>query len=91
MASKKAALFCFGLLCIFSIVNAQNISSQLDQYFNLIRPEFSGERAFQTTHYVSERWRLPGNTGFNESIDRVEEILKEAGFQKEESEVYADL
>lgn len=91
MPGKKAFFFLLLQLCFASITSAQDISPQLDRYFELIRPEFSGERAFQTTRYVSGRWRLPGNNGFNESIDRVEEILKEAGFQKEEGEASADL
>lgn len=61
---------------------AQNTT---DNYFKLTRSGFNQDNAYKTTGYVEQRWRLPGNTGFNESIFYVENILKEAGFvlQKE--------
>jgi aminopeptidase YwaD len=49
-------------------------------YFNLTRKAFNKSNAYETTAFVEQRWRLPGNKGFNESIYRVEEILKKAGF-----------
>jgi len=56
-----------------------------DSYFKLTRSGFKQDNAYKTTGYVEQRWRLPGNAGFNESIFYVEKILKEAGFvlQKE--------
>jgi len=33
--------------------SAQKISTQLDQYMELIRPEFSGQKALETTAYVA--------------------------------------
>ncbi|MCG2612919.1 M28 family peptidase [Terrimonas sp. NA20] len=56
-----------------------------DNYFKLNRTGFNQKNAYTTTGYVEQRWRVPGNTGFNESIYYVEKILKNAGFvlQKE--------
>ncbi len=34
---------------------------------------------------MEQRWRIAGNTGFNESIFYVEKILQQAGFVKETS------
>lgn len=58
----------------------QGAYRQIDHYLNLINAEYSGETARQTTAYVSERWRLPGNAGFDSSIYYVERILQKAGF-----------
>ena len=55
----------------------------LDQCFDLVRERFSGNNAFQTTQYVSEKWRLPGNPGFDSSIYHVQRILEKAGYQNE--------
>lgn len=55
----------------------------MDSLFTLVRAEYSGERALETTAYVGRRWRLPGNTGFDESIEYVRKLLEEAGFRKE--------
>lgn len=49
-------------------------------YFDLTRKAFNKTNAYETTAFVEQRWRLPGNKGFNESIYHVEEILKKAGF-----------
>ena len=56
-------------------------------YFSLTRKAFNKSNAYQTTAFVEQRWRLPGNKGFNESIYHIEEILKKAGFiQQKENE-----
>lgn len=54
---------------------------QIDQYLDLINTNYSGETARQTTAYVSEYWRLPGNAGFDSSIYYVQRILEAAGFE----------
>jgi hypothetical protein len=51
--------------------------------FSLIRPEFSGDRALTTVAFVEQRWRWPGNRGFEESIDHVVEQLRAAGYVEE--------
>lgn len=76
------------LLIVFSITlglsQAETISKTTQSYFNLIRPEFTGVLAYETTDYVAQYWRVAGNTGFNKSIRRVEEKLVEAGYILEE-------
>lgn len=61
------------------------ISSTTQTYFDLIRPEFSGDLAYETTAYVAQFWRVAGNTGFNNSIQRIEDQLKAAGYILEEN------
>lgn len=53
------------------------------RYFALVRPEFSGQRAYDQTAFMDKYFRWPGNTGFNASIHRVEGILADAGYVEE--------
>ena len=74
------------LLVLGSLVGfAQDPTDPTAAYFNLTREMVKGKNALKTTAFVEQRWRLPGNKGFNESIYKVEELLKKAGFvlQKE--------
>ena len=64
-------------------LHAQQPAAPLDSLHALVRAELSGERAFETVAYVAPRWRLPGNTGFDESIRHVEQRLRAAGFNVE--------
>ena len=50
------------------------------RYFELVRGEYSGERARQTVAFVEQYFRIPGNTGFNASIDSVVGVLRGAGY-----------
>lgn len=73
---------CFWLMFLaFSSLAQDKLNSHLD----LVRGEYSGENAFETVAFVEKYWRIAGNTGFNESIFKVEEILKSAGYVKEPS------
>ncbi len=84
---KKILLF--GLLLSTLQIFAQN---QVEHYFKLNRQGFQAEQAYQTTAFVEQFFRVPGNTGFNESIYRIEKILKEAGYVLEkENEFEAPL
>ena len=42
--------------------------------------EISGDRAFRTVAFVEQFFRLPGNRGFDASIDTVAAILQRAGY-----------
>ncbi|WP_448633155.1 hypothetical protein [Pedobacter panaciterrae] len=48
-------------------------------YFDITRNGFNEKNAFETTSFVEQHWRLPGNKGFNESIYYVEGLLKKQG------------
>ena len=52
----------------------------VSRYFDLVRAEYSGDRARQTVAFVEQYFRLPGNTGFNASIDSVARVLRAAGY-----------
>ena len=56
------------------------IPPAVQHYFDLVRPLFSGDRAYDQVAFMDQYFRWPGNTGFNASIHRVEDILKTAGY-----------
>ncbi|WP_207511965.1 M28 family peptidase [Longitalea luteola] len=53
------------------------------KYFNQLQKTFDEQQAYNTVWFVEQRWRLAGNSGFNESIYHVEKILQQAGYKKE--------
>ncbi len=53
------------------------------KYFKLLEKTFDEQQAYKTVWFVEQRWRLAGNSGFNESIYEVEKILQQAGYIKE--------
>ncbi|WP_205508782.1 M28 family peptidase [Longitalea arenae] len=55
------------------------------KYFKILQKTFDEQQAYNTVWFVEQRWRLAGNSGFNESIYHVEKILQQAGFKKETS------
>jgi len=50
------------------------------RYFDLVRREYSGVRARETVGFVERYFRIPGNTGFNASVDSVVGVLRSAGY-----------
>ncbi|MCB0277955.1 MAG: M28 family peptidase [Calditrichaeota bacterium] len=56
-----------------------------EKYFNLIKDEFSGEKAKATVAFVEKDWRVVGNTMFNASIFHVENKLKIYGYINEDN------
>ena len=58
-------------------------SPQLKKYYTDVRTAFQEQNAYNTVAFVEKRWRLAGNSGFDESIHYVEAILKQAGYVNE--------
>ena len=58
-------------------------SAKEKKYFKILQTAFNEHNAYQTVWYVEQRWRIAGNSGFNESIWYVEKKLQQAGFKKE--------
>ncbi len=50
----------------------------------MVDETYNANAAFETVRFVEKFWRLPGNSGFDQSIYRVAEQLEKAGFKKEE-------
>lgn len=81
MRSSCLALTVALLILAFVPARGQKNFREIDHFLDLLNAEYSGETAHRTTEYVSERWRLPGNAGFDSSIYYVERILQRAGFE----------
>lgn len=63
--------------------------TQVD-YFETVRPLFTGELAFSTTDYVADYWRVVGNTGFNNTVFLLADSLEASGFVLESEASTAD-
>src|SRR5439155_27227207 len=61
------------------------VSSKEKKYFKLLQAAFNEQNAYHTVWFVEQRWRIAGNSGFNESIFYVEKILQQAGFIQEKN------
>ncbi len=59
-------------------------------YFDIIRPEFTGDLAYKTTEFVAQYWRVAGNTGFNKSVYWIAEHLEKSGYVLESNATDAD-
>jgi aminopeptidase YwaD len=83
----RATVLTFGLCCIARAQSAaaqtRQIAPAVQHYFDLVRPLFSADRAYDQVAFMDQYFRWPGNTGFNASIHRVEETLKAAGYVEE--------
>lgn len=66
-------------------------SPLIKKYFAEVRANFQEQNAYNTVAFVEKRWRLAGNSGFNESIFYVENILKSAGYVNEAEAKPTDL
>ncbi len=81
---KPRYLLALVLTIAFSLpMQAQKASKKTDRYLELVRSAYKGQNAYNTTAYVSELWRSPGNADFDSSIYYVQKILEKAGYQKE--------
>src|SRR3954468_23512295 len=69
-------------LLLLTAARAQTTSSE-KKYFKILEKTFNEQQAYNTVWFVEQRWRLAGNSGFNESIYQVEKILQQAGYKKE--------
>ncbi|MEP0712158.1 M28 family peptidase [Algoriphagus sp.] len=87
----KASLLSL-LLLLSSVSFAQNAPLQkvTDPYFDLVRPEFKGDLAYETVAFVEQYWRVAGNTGFNNSVRLIAEKLEAAGYVLEEKATDSD-
>ncbi|MGB2761381.1 MAG: M28 family peptidase [Maribacter stanieri] len=75
------SILCFSFLTGCS----QHSEEKPVDYFSLIRPDFTGKTAFETTDFVEDYWRVVGNTGFNKTIYLIADSLQVAGYILEEN------
>ncbi len=72
-------------LSVLTVVSCVSEDAQKDEnpYFQLIRPIFDGQKAFEIVDYVEDYWRLAGNKGFNLSVEKIVDNLEAAGYTNE--------
>ena len=88
----KKKLFLFGYLFVLSLACSQkkDTPSISQEYFDIVRPSFSGDLAYATTDFVAQYWRVAGNTGFNKSVYWIAEHLEKAGYVLEDKATAAN-
>jgi aminopeptidase YwaD len=78
---RKQLLFVFYILIVSHSCSQEQEHQPLSQrYFDIIRPEFTGDLAYETTDFVAQYWRVVGNTGFNKAVYWISEHLEKAGY-----------
>ncbi|WP_257212905.1 hypothetical protein [Maribacter sp. 4U21] len=77
---KKQLFFLCFLILTLGCSQEQVPQPTSDDYFKIIRPEFNGELAYETTAFVEQYWRVAGNTGFNKSVYWIAEHLEKSGY-----------
>ena len=84
---KFKVFFPLFLLVISATSFAQNAPLQkvTDPYFEIVRPVFKGDLAYETVALVEQYWRIAGNTGFNKAVFKIAEELESAGYVLEEN------
>lgn len=83
MKNRITLTFIIFATAFLSCSNNPTITETTEKYFELVRPEFKGDVAYETTEFVEKYWRVAGNTGFNESVYRIVAKLEEAGYTLE--------
>ncbi|MDF4201565.1 M28 family peptidase [Maribacter sp. SA7] len=79
------------LLCLSFLTGcSQHTEEKQVDYFNLVRPEFTGKLAYETTDFVEDYWRVVGNTGFDKTIYLIADSLQAAGYILEEKAKESD-
>ena len=74
------------LLCLSFLTGcSQHTDEKPLDYFDIVRPEFTGQLAYETTDFVEDYWRVVGNTGFNKTIYLIADSLHAAGYILEDN------
>ena len=79
------------MLCFSFLTGCSQHSKETTvDYFELVRPQFTGQLAYETTDFVEDYWRVVGNTGFDKTIYLIADTLKAAGYVIEEEATISD-
>ena len=79
---QRLIILFLAVLMIGSCVSEEAQKDE-NQYFQLVRPIFDGQQAFEIVDYMEDYWRLAGNKGFNLSVDKIVDNLEAAGYINE--------
>lgn len=78
---RGAGLLAFGALAVAPLAAQQRVVPESFRgVTTAVAAELSGERARETVAFVEQFFRLPGNPGFDASIDTVAAVLRSAGY-----------
>ncbi len=86
----KKLVFFFFLAMNMGWSQEKSSAVTTEDYFKLLRENISGEKAYETTAYVSQFWRVVGNSGFDKSIFKLASELEAAGYVLEEKATALD-
>ncbi len=86
MTRRLLVFSLLSLYCALSIGQTKNT----EEYFDMVRPLYTGELAYETVAFVEKYWRVAGNTGFNNTVYRIAEELEKAGYVLEENAKQTD-
>ncbi|MES2522689.1 MAG: M28 family peptidase [Gemmatimonadota bacterium] len=81
---RRAAQCLTLALLSFSTPLAAQPASPLTALARTVERDISGDRAFATVRFVEQYFRLPGNRGFDASIDTVASLLQAAGYVRQD-------
>ncbi|APZ45889.1 peptidase M28 [Polaribacter reichenbachii] len=88
---KKLSYFLCIAIVFISCTSNDPKPLNTSNYTDVINEEFTGDLAYEITSFVEKYWRVVGNSGFNESIYKVEEALVKAGYILEENATENDV
>ncbi len=83
MSKNLLLLFISSFSLGWSQVNISAVTTE--DYLNILRSNISGDKAYETTAFVEQFWRVVGNGGYNKSIHKIATDLETAGYVLEEN------
>ncbi|GGW38711.1 M28 family peptidase [Arenibacter certesii] len=86
----KSFVFFFFSIVVVGWSQEKKSAVTTDDYFKILRETITGEKAYETTAFVSQYWRVVGNEGFNKSIFKVASELEAAGYVQETNATILD-
>ena len=79
------------MLCFSFLTGCSQHSTETTvDYFELVRPEFTGQLAYETADFMEDYWRVVGNSGFNKTVYLIADTLKAAGYVLEKDAAISD-
>lgn len=90
MNLKVAGTLALLALSVLSFAQKSPLTPSTTPYFDLVRPQFKGDQAYETVAFVEKYWRVAGNTGFNETVYLLAKELEKAGYVSEEQASASD-
>ncbi len=75
---------------LFGCKQKESLAIKTTNYFEVVRSEFKGDVALETTAFVEKYWRVAGNTGFNKTVYHIVSKLETAGYIIEEKATVKD-